>query len=41
MWALYEKVRAVEIVEEIPKSSAGRILRRVLSDRARTAATSG
>jgi acyl-CoA synthetase (AMP-forming)/AMP-acid ligase II len=33
--APYKKVRAVEIVEEIPKSPAGKILRRVLIDRER------
>jgi len=36
--APYKKVRAVEIVEEIPKSPAGKILRRVLIERERTAA---
>jgi acyl-CoA synthetase (AMP-forming)/AMP-acid ligase II len=36
--APYKKVRAVEIVEEIPKSPSGKILRRVLIERARTAA---
>ena len=39
--APYKKVRAVEIVEEIPKSPAGKILRRVLIERARTAAIAG
>ena len=38
--APYKKLRAVEIVEEIPKSPAGKILRRVLIERQRTAATS-
>ena len=40
--APYKKVRAVEIVEEIPKSPSGKILRRVLVDRERerTAAVS-
>ncbi|HTP18760.1 MAG TPA: 4-coumarate--CoA ligase family protein [Solirubrobacteraceae bacterium] len=40
--APYKKVRAVEIVEEIPKSPSGKILRRVLIDREleRTAALS-
>ena len=33
--AAYKKVRAVEIVDEIPKSPAGKILRRVLADRER------
>ena len=36
--APYKKVRAVEIVEEIPKSPSGKILRRVLIERERTAA---
>ena len=39
--APYKKVRAVEIVEEIPKSPAGKILRRVLIERERTAAIAG
>jgi acyl-CoA synthetase (AMP-forming)/AMP-acid ligase II len=39
--APYKKVRAVEIVEEIPKAASGKILRRVLIDRERTAAMSG
>jgi len=41
--APYKKVRAVEIVQEIPKSPSGKILRRVLIDRERerTAALSG
>lgn len=39
--APYKKVRAVEIVEEIPKSPAGKILRRVLIDRERAAAIAG
>src|SRR5205814_8092848 len=30
--APYKKVRAVEIVDEIPKSASGKILRRVLID---------
>jgi acyl-CoA synthetase (AMP-forming)/AMP-acid ligase II len=37
--ALCKKVRAVVIVEEIPKSPSGKILRRVLIERERTAAT--
>jgi acyl-CoA synthetase (AMP-forming)/AMP-acid ligase II len=36
--APYKKVRAVEIVEEIPKAPTGKILRRLLIDRERTAA---
>ena len=36
--APYKKVRAVEIVQEIPKAPSGKILRRVLIDRERTAA---
>ena len=39
--APYQKVRAVEIVEEIPKSPSCKILRRLLIDRERVAATSG
>ena len=39
--APYKRVRAVEIVEEIPKSPSGKILRRVLIERERTAAMSG
>jgi acyl-CoA synthetase (AMP-forming)/AMP-acid ligase II len=39
--APYKKVRAVEILDEIPKSASGKILRRVLIDRERTATTSG
>jgi acyl-CoA synthetase (AMP-forming)/AMP-acid ligase II len=39
--APYKKLRAVEIVEEIPKSPSGKILRRVLIERQRTAAVSG
>jgi acyl-CoA synthetase (AMP-forming)/AMP-acid ligase II len=36
--APYKKVRAVELVDEIPKSPSGKILRRVLIERERTAA---
>ena len=39
--APYKKVRAVEIVEEIPKSPSGKILRRVLIERERAAAPTG
>ena len=39
--APYKKIRAVELVEEIPKSSSGKILRRVLIDRERTAMPTG
>jgi acyl-CoA synthetase (AMP-forming)/AMP-acid ligase II len=39
--APYKKVRAVEILEEIPKSPSGKILRRVLVDRERAAAGAG
>ena len=39
--APYEKLRAVEIIDEIPKAPAGKILRRVLIDRDRAAAPSG
>jgi acyl-CoA synthetase (AMP-forming)/AMP-acid ligase II len=37
--APYKKVRAVELLEEIPKSPSGKILRRVLVERERAAAT--
>jgi acyl-CoA synthetase (AMP-forming)/AMP-acid ligase II len=36
----YKKLRAVEFVEDIPKSPAGKILRRALIDRERAAAPS-
>ena len=36
--APYKKVRSVEIVDEIPKAPSGKILRRVLIDRERSAA---
>jgi acyl-CoA synthetase (AMP-forming)/AMP-acid ligase II len=36
--APYKKVRAVEIIDEIPKSPSGKILRRVLIERERAAA---
>jgi acyl-CoA synthetase (AMP-forming)/AMP-acid ligase II len=39
--APYKKVRAVELVEEIPKSPSGKILRRLLIDRERAVAASG
>jgi acyl-CoA synthetase (AMP-forming)/AMP-acid ligase II len=39
--APYKKVRAVEIIDEIPKSPSGKILRRVLIERERTAAIAG
>jgi len=39
--APYKKVRAVEVIDEIPKSPAGKILRRVLVERERTAGTPG
>jgi acyl-CoA synthetase (AMP-forming)/AMP-acid ligase II len=39
--APYKKLRAVEIIEEIPKSPSGKILRRVLIERQRTAPVSG
>ena len=38
--APYKKVRAVELVEEIPKSPSGKILRRLLIDRERAVAAS-
>ena len=39
--APYKKVRAVEMIKEIPKAPSGKILRRVLIDRERTAAMAG
>jgi acyl-CoA synthetase (AMP-forming)/AMP-acid ligase II len=39
--APYKKIRVVEFVEEIPKSPSGKILRRVLIDRERSAVPSG
>jgi acyl-coenzyme A synthetase/AMP-(fatty) acid ligase len=39
--APYKKVRAVEIIDEIPKAPSGKILRRMLIDRERTAAVPG
>jgi acyl-coenzyme A synthetase/AMP-(fatty) acid ligase len=39
--APYKKVRDVEIIDEIPRSPSGKILRRVLIDRERAAAVSG
>jgi acyl-CoA synthetase (AMP-forming)/AMP-acid ligase II len=39
--APYKKVRAVEIIDEIPKAPSGKILRRLLIDRERTAAMAG
>jgi acyl-CoA synthetase (AMP-forming)/AMP-acid ligase II len=39
--APYKKVRAVEVIDEIPKAPSGKILRRVLIDRERTAAMAG
>jgi acyl-CoA synthetase (AMP-forming)/AMP-acid ligase II len=39
--APYKKVRAVEIIDEIPKAPSGKILRRVLIDRGRTAQMAG
>jgi acyl-CoA synthetase (AMP-forming)/AMP-acid ligase II len=39
--APYKKVRAVEFVDEIPKSPSGKILRRLLIDRERAVAASG
>jgi acyl-CoA synthetase (AMP-forming)/AMP-acid ligase II len=35
--APYKKIRAVEVVDAIPKSPSGKILRRVLKERERTA----
>jgi acyl-CoA synthetase (AMP-forming)/AMP-acid ligase II len=39
--APYKKLRAVEIIEEIPKAPSGKILRRVLIERERTAPMAG
>ena len=39
--APYKKVRAVEIIDEIPKAPSGKILRRVLIERERTVAMAG
>jgi acyl-CoA synthetase (AMP-forming)/AMP-acid ligase II len=39
--APYKKVRAVEIIDEIPKAPSGKILRRVLIERERAAAMAG
>jgi len=33
--ARYKKIRAVEFVQEVPRSLSGRILRRVLKERVR------
>jgi acyl-CoA synthetase (AMP-forming)/AMP-acid ligase II len=39
--APYKKVRAVELIDEIPKTPSGKVLRRVLIDRERAAAMAG
>jgi acyl-CoA synthetase (AMP-forming)/AMP-acid ligase II len=39
--APYKKVRAVEFIDEIPKTPSGKVLRRVLIERERTAAMAG
>jgi acyl-CoA synthetase (AMP-forming)/AMP-acid ligase II len=39
--APYKKVRAVELIDEIPKTPSGKVLRRVLIERERAAARSG
>jgi acyl-CoA synthetase (AMP-forming)/AMP-acid ligase II len=39
--APYKKVRAVEIIDEIPRAPSGKILRRVLIERERTGAMAG
>jgi acyl-CoA synthetase (AMP-forming)/AMP-acid ligase II len=39
--APYKKVRAVELIDEIPKTPSGKVLRRVLIERERAAAPSG
>ena len=35
----YKQIRAVEVIDEIPKSASGKILRRVLRDREQAAAS--
>jgi acyl-CoA synthetase (AMP-forming)/AMP-acid ligase II len=37
----YKKLRAVELIDEIPKTPSGKVLRRALIDRERTAARPG
>ena len=39
--AFHKKIRRLEIVDEIPKSSSGKILRRVLVDRERQSLQAG
>ena len=39
--APYKKVRAVELIDEIPKTPSGKVLRRVLIEHERAAALSG
>jgi acyl-CoA synthetase (AMP-forming)/AMP-acid ligase II len=39
--APYKKIRAIEIIDEIPKAPSGKILRRVLLERERTAVMAG
>jgi acyl-coenzyme A synthetase/AMP-(fatty) acid ligase len=39
--APYKKVRAVELIDEIPKTPSGKVLRRVLIERERAAALAG
>ena len=39
--APYKRVRAVELIDEIPKTPSGKVLRRVLIQRERAAAASG
>jgi acyl-CoA synthetase (AMP-forming)/AMP-acid ligase II len=39
--APYKRVRAVELIDEIPKTPSGKVLRRVLIERERAAAPSG
>jgi acyl-coenzyme A synthetase/AMP-(fatty) acid ligase len=37
----YKKIRRLEMVDEIPKSPSGKILRRVLAERERASAYAG
>ena len=39
--APYKKIRAIEFIDEVPKTPSGKVLRRVLIERARAAAPSG
>jgi 4-coumarate--CoA ligase len=39
--APYKRIRSIEVVQEIPKSPSGRILRRILEEREHASMTSG